>query len=154
MASMMMKNFSDYLATITATAWVGGLWAIGYLAAPILFHAQPDRHLAGMLAGQMFTVIAYVGMICGGYLLIHRMSITGKAVCRQFWLITAMLVITLLLQFGIQPLMAEMKLHVLPLDIMHSPLADRFKLWHGISSILYLLESVLGAFLLVNRSKC
>jgi hypothetical protein len=54
-----MKNISDHLASLSLTAWVGSLWAIGYLAVPILFHAQPDRQLAGMLAGQMFTASGY-----------------------------------------------------------------------------------------------
>jgi hypothetical protein len=89
----------------------------------------------------MFAVLGYVGMVCGSYLLIHRVSITGKAISRPFWIIAAMLLITLLLQFWIQPMMVEMKAHALPLDVMQSPLADAFKRWHGVSSILYLLES-------------
>jgi hypothetical protein len=146
-----MKNLPDYLATLAATAWVGALWGVGYLAVPILFYAQPDRQLAGMLAGQMFIVLGYVGMLCGTYLLIQRISVTGKAVCSQFWSIVAMLLITLVLQFAIQPIMADMKAQVLPLDIMQSPLASSFKLWHGVSSILYLLESLLGGYLVIKR---
>ncbi|MEO8342514.1 MAG: DUF4149 domain-containing protein, partial [Gallionella sp.] len=52
-----MKNLSHHLATLFTTAWVGGLWAIGYLAVPVLFYAQPDRQLAGLLAGQMFALV-------------------------------------------------------------------------------------------------
>ena len=37
---------------------MGGLWAIGYLAAPVLFASLGDKMLAGMLAGKMFTWIA------------------------------------------------------------------------------------------------
>ncbi|MFY9258964.1 MAG: DUF4149 domain-containing protein [Gallionella sp.] len=146
-----MKNLPEYLATLAATLWVGGLWAVGYLAVPILFYAQPDRQLAGMLAGQMFIALGYVGMLCGGYLLLWRIRVTGKAVCPQFWSIAAMLLITLVLQFVIQPMMADMKVQALPLDIMQSPLASSFKLWHGVSSALYLLESLLGGYLMVIR---
>jgi hypothetical protein len=60
-----MKNLSHHLATLMITAWVGGLWAIGYLAVPVVFYTQPDRQLAGMLAGQMFSLVAYLGMVCG-----------------------------------------------------------------------------------------
>lgn len=147
-----MKKIAAYLATLAATAWVGALWGIGYLAVPILFHAQADRQLAGMLAGQMFVTLGYLGMICGGYLLIHRVSITGKSICRQFWVIAVMLLITLVLQFAVHPLIADLKVQVLPLDILKSPLAASFKLWHGISSVLYLLESLLGAYLVVMRA--
>ncbi|MDD2776278.1 MAG: DUF4149 domain-containing protein [Gallionella sp.] len=148
---MMIKTLPANFATLAITAWVGGLWAIGYLAVPILFQSQPDRQLAGMLAGQMFTALGYVGIVCGSYLLIHRVSVTGKAIGHQFWMIVAMLLITLLLQFWIQPMMVDMKAHALPLDVMQSPLSDAFKRWHGVSSILYLLESLLGGYLLLKR---
>ena len=56
-----MKNLADNLALIAVTLWVGGLWAIGYLAAPVLFSALSDKMLAGMLAGRMFSLIEYIG---------------------------------------------------------------------------------------------
>lgn len=144
-----MKNIPHYLAALATTLWVGGLWSIGYLAVPILFHGQPDKQLAGILAGQMFEALGYTGIACGMYLLLHRLSMSGKAALREplFAVIAAMLVITLTIQFAIQPLMAELKARALPLDVMQSAFADRFRMWHGISSILYLTESLLGAWL-------
>jgi hypothetical protein len=147
-----MKNLSQHLATLLTTAWVGGLWAVGYLAVPVLFYAQPDKQLAGMLAGQMFTWVAYLGMVCGTYLLIQHISMSGRASFRHtlFWTVAAMLLITLVLQLGIQPIMTDLKLLALPLDVMHSAFADRFRMLHGVSSILYLLQSLLGAFLVIK----
>ncbi len=150
-----MKQLAHHAASLAITAWVGGLWATGYLAVPILFRAQPDKQLAGLLAGQMFVVIGYIGIVCGAYLLLYRLFISGKAAVREwvFWLVAAMFVITLLFQFGIQPLMAELKLQAQSPDVMQSALAGRFKLWHGISSILYLVESLLGATLIIKSSR-
>ncbi len=147
-----MKNLMHSAASLAITAWAGGLWAIGYLAVPILFRAQPDRQLAGVLAGHMFMVIGYVGIVCGTYLLLYRLAISGKAAVREwvFWLVAAMFVITLLFQFGIQPLMADIKLQAMPQDVMQSALAGRFKMWHGISSVLYLVESLFGAALVIK----
>ncbi len=147
-----MKNIPHYLAALAVTAWVGGLWAIGYLAVPVLFYGQPDKQLAGMLAGQMFEALGYVGIICAGYLLLHRCVMSGKAALREpmFLVVTAMLFITLLMQFCIQPLMADLKIQALPLDVMKSAFAPSFKMWHGVSSILYLVESLLGAVLVVR----
>ena len=147
-----MKDIPHYLAALATTLWVGGLWAIGYVAAPVLFHAQPDKQLAGMLAGQMFSVLGYAGIICGMYLLAYRLMMSGKAALREplFAGIAAMLVITLAIQFGIQPLMADLKTQALPLDVMKIAFADRFGMWHGISSILYLAESLLGAWLVIK----
>ena len=55
---------------ILLTLWVGGLWAIGYIAAPTLFAMLDDRKLAGALAGQMFHIISYIGLVCGTLLFI------------------------------------------------------------------------------------
>ena len=150
-----MKNLSQHLATLLITAWVGSLWAIGYLAVPVLFFAQPDKQLAGMLAGQMFIWVGYLGMACGMYLLIQRIGVSGRAAFRLalFWIIAIMLLITLVLQFGIQPVMADLKLQALPADVMHSAFADRFKMLHRISGIAYLIESLLGIFLVIKAHR-
>lgn len=150
-----MKNLPRSLALLAATAWVGGLWAVGYLAVPILFHAQPDRQLAGMLAGQMFSALGYLGIACGVYLLAWRLSAAGRAALREplFLIATAMLLLTMVSQFGIQPLMAELKAQALPLEVSQSPYAGQFRMWHGISSILYLLQSLLGAALVVFAAR-
>ena len=147
-----MKNLAHHTASLAITAWVGGLWAIGYIAVSILFRTQPDKQLAGMLSGQMLTMMGYIGIVCGMYLLLYRLAISGKAaVCEWvFWLAAAMLAITLLLQFGIYPLMADIKLQAQSADVMQSALAPRFKVWHGISSIMYMVESLLGAALVIK----
>ena len=150
-----MKNLSHHLAALLTTAWVGGLWAVGYLAVPVLFYAQQDRQLAGELAGQMFTLVGYLGMVCGAYLLIQRIAVSGQAALRQplFWVVVVMLLITLTIQFGIQPVMTDLKAQALPLDVMHSTFADRFKMWHGVSSVIYLIQSLLGAFLVIKTNR-
>lgn len=150
-----MKNFSQHLATLLITAWVGGLWATGYLAVPVLFNAQPDKQLAGMLAGQMFALMGYFGMVCGAYILIQRIVIFGQAALRQnlFWIVALMLLLTLTIQFGIQPVMTELKLQASPLDVMHSAFAEQFKILHGVSSIAYLIQSLLGVFLVIKTQR-
>ena len=151
----LMKNLSGNLASLLVTAWVGGLWAVGYLAVPVLFYTQPDRQLAGMLAGQMFTLVGYLGMVCGLYLLFQRIYMSGRASFRQalFRIVAVMLLITLVLQFGIQPVMANLKLEALPLDVMHSKFAGQFRILHGVSSISYLIQSLLGVFLVIKSQR-
>jgi len=141
----------QHLDAVLLTLWVGSLWSIGYLAVPILFQAQPDKQLAGMLAGEMFRVQSLAGIVCGLYLLGRRGLRAGKVAMRQpfFLTIALMLTLTLLITFGIQPLLAQLKAQALPLEVMQSALANKFALWHGISSILYLLESLLGALAVV-----
>lgn len=151
-----MKNIPSHLASISITLWVGSLWAIGYLAVPILFHAQPDRQLAGMLAGELFHAAGYLDLFCGVYLLSYYFRRSGRAVLRlrSFWLVVSMLLISLEINFGIQPIMSALKAQALPLDVMNSPYAGQFKMLHGVSSIAYLAESLLGVLLVIKNQDC
>jgi len=146
-----MRKFSESLYLVAITLWVGGLWAIGYLAAPILFSSLGDRQLAGMIAGKLFGLIGWVGLGCAGYLLIFQLARLGSRFFRSevFWLVLLMVLMAVASQFGIQPLMAQLKADALPREVMESVLRDRFATWHGISSILYLLQSLLGLWLVV-----
>lgn len=65
-----MKTLADALQSIAVTLWVGGMWAIGFIVAPLLFSRVPDRALAGLIAGKLFTYIAFIGIACAVYLLI------------------------------------------------------------------------------------
>ncbi len=147
-----MQRLADNLSLIIVTAWVGGLWAIGYLAAPVLFYTLGDKQLAGMLAGKMFGWIAYFGLFSAFYLLIHRVLRVGTPAMKQgfFWAVVAMLLLTLAGQFGIQPILAQLKAQAGAVDVMQSVFADRFRAWHGIASIGYLLESLLGIVLVLK----
>ena len=146
-----MNRWSDKLALIVVTLWAGSLWAIGGLAAPTLFRVIPTSYLAGLVAGKMFTLVAYVGMASAAYLLIHRIIRFGAGVFKQgfFWIVVVMLLITLLGHFGIQPVIAEIKMQA-SADIVQGVFADRFRTWHGIASIAYLVECILGVALVLR----
>lgn len=150
----MMKSLPDLLAAWSVALWVGGLWAIGYLAAPTLFYHLDDRALAGFLAGRMFTWIFLVGMVCGGWLLVHRLARHGAGALRQgfFWIALVMLLLTLAQHFGIQPVMQQLKDQAMPQDVMESLFKDRFAAWHGVSSAVYLIESLLGLALVAKQN--
>jgi len=147
-----MLRLTDNFALILVTAWVGGLWAIGYLAAPALFYTLDDKQLAGLLAGRMFAWVAYLGLFSAFYLLIHRVMRVGTAALKQgfFWAVVAMLLLTLAGQYGILPILAQLKAQAGAVDVMQSVFADRFRTWHGMASIGYLLESLLGLVLVLR----
>lgn len=147
-----MKKYFDWLAVLLASVWVGGMWATGYVAVPVLFQSLPDKAVAGMVAGELFTIMAYVGIFSALCLLTLAYVKAGKWAFRQklFWLVGLMLLITLLGQFGMQPLLAELKSLALPQYVMDSPYADRFRFWHGVSSIVFLVQSLLGVVLLLK----
>lgn len=150
-----VPNFLHAVESILVTLWVGGLWAIGYLAAPLLFVTLPDRMLAGAAAGRLFTGIAWIGLACAIVLLVLRALRAGAAVWRdrQSWLVAAMLVLTLGGHFGVQPVLQRLKDEVAPAPVMESLNRDAFGRWHGVSSGLYLVQSLLGLALVVMRSR-
>ena len=150
-----MRRFADALDSIALTLWVGGLWTIGYVVAPTIFSALADRQLAGMLAGKLFALIGWVGLVCAAYLLLSMLFRLGGRALRRwgFWLLLVMLALTAASQFGLQPWLAQLKAEALPREVMESVLHDRFATWHGISTILYLVQSLLGLLLVVGSGR-
>jgi MFS family permease len=137
------------------TLWVGGLFAIGYLAAPVLFSQLADRSLAGTVAGAMFSVMAWVGLACGTYLLLYVLAGKGWRAIQSgvFWIVLLMLALTAAGHFGVQPILAQLKADALPRQVMESALRDRFSTWHGVSSALYLVQSLLGVALVILQER-
>jgi len=146
-----VRKLSEALWFVAITLWVGGLWAIGYIAAPVLFSSLGDRQLAGLVAGKLFSLIGWIGLGSAAYLLLFLLVRQGGQLFKGavFWLVLSMAVLVAASQFGIQPLMAQLKADALPREVMASVLRDRFAAWHGISSILYLVQSLLGLWLVV-----
>lgn len=122
------------------------------VSAYMIFQALDDKQLAGSLAGKLFMVVSYIGMVSGFYLLIQRLFEFGTGALKQsyFWAAFAMLLMVLAGHFGIQPILAQLKTNALPNDVMHSVFASRFSTWHGVASVAYLVECLLG-FVLVLK---
>jgi hypothetical protein len=148
-----MRRFWDGLAGVALVLWIGGIWAIGYVAAPVLFANLGDKQLAGMLAGKLFALMAWIAIMSASYLLTYRLVRDGAVALKTlfFWAVALMLALTLAGHFGIQPIMQSLKDQAMPHAVMQSVFADRFARWHGVSSILYLIQSTLG-LLLIWRS--
>ena len=139
------------LNLIVVTLWVGALWMTG-LTAYVLFDTLQDKQLAGSLAGKLFTIVSYIGMASAFYLLVQRLLDYGTGALKQgfFWAVIVMLLLILAGYFGIQPILAQLKADAMPADVMHSIFAERFGKWHGIASVAYLVECLLG-FVLVLK---
>jgi len=143
-------------ARLLLTLWVGGMWTVGFLVAPTLFAMLADnRMLAGSIAGRLFTTMSYVGLVCGALLLLAVIMQHGKAWLRQWraGVLLLMLVIICIGEFVLQPMMAELKQAGL-----QDENAAAFARLHGVSSVLFLINSVAGLVLViaglnpVNRS--
>lgn len=151
----MIRSISDALQSIAVTLWIGGLWVVGLVVAPFLFQTLADRAQAGLLAGHLFATMAYVGLGCGAYLLLFRLAIFGGHALSQllFWMVLLMVALDAAGQFGVQPIMAGLKQQALPKEVMESLFRDRFAAWHGVASVLYLIECALGLIVVVQHGR-
>ena len=151
-----MRRLADALHDVALTLWVGGLWVIGYLVAPTLFATlSNDRQTAGLLAGRLFESMGWVGLACAVYLLLFVLLRVGTTALRRwnFWLLVLMLLLTAISLFGVQPLLAQLKADALPREVVESVLRNRFAAWHGVSSILYLVQTLLGLLLVTSSGR-
>ena len=149
-----MRKLADGLALIAVTLWVGGLWATG-LMAKLSFDTLNNNALAGMLAGKFFSVMAYVGVACAVFLLLHRLASFGASALKQafFWVTLVMLILTVGSHFGIQPVLQSLKDQAMPKEVMESMFRSRFVAWHGVSSVVYLIQSLLGLVLVLQQKR-
>jgi len=130
---------------ILLTLWVGGMWIVGYMVAPLLFSVLDDRQLAGFIAGHIFAAMSYVGLVCGGLLLLGSIYQCGLK-ARTNYILLAMLVLVAVGQFFLTPMMAELKSQGL---IEGSDAAIKFGQLHGVSSVLFMLTSIAGLVLVL-----
>jgi hypothetical protein len=117
------------------------------MVAPTLFHFIPDRMLAGSLAGRLFMYTALLSLGCGAYVLVFRLARFGTQAFRQafFWVGLVMVVLAGVGQFGVTPILEALRTQAFPRHVMETVLRDRFAVWHGVASGLYVIECVLGA---------
>jgi len=134
------------LQRLLLTVWVGAMWSIGYMVAPVLFAAIESRMQAGAIAGTLFTAVSWIGFVCGGLILLIQWRAGQRGLGRiAVSCIVTMLVVTSIGQFGLQPMMADLKAQVPVGTEMNGALRSQFGMLHGLSSSLFLLVSLLGA---------
>ena len=141
----MTSKLLSALERILLTLWVGALWVAGFIVAPLLFSELDDRALAGSLAGSLFTITSYLGLGCGGLLLILN-SLTFRAVNWRAIFVVGMLLLVVIGQFVITPMVVELR---------DQGLTDtaRFGQLHGLASVLFITTSILGLVLVAAGQK-
>jgi hypothetical protein len=150
----MLRAQIPQLRVLLVTFWVGSLWTVGYVVAPMLFATLTDRAQAGTLAGLFFKTEAWISLICGVSLLaiLWAERQNPKRIV-QIKLVIVMMLCTVLGYFCLQPYMAELRaIAAQSGGIMDDAMRSRFGMLHGAASAMYLIQSVL-AVSLVLKSK-
>jgi len=127
--------------------------AIGFIVAPTLFATLSDRVLAGNIAGSMFRAEAWLSIACALVLLALLQWGAGALELKRrrllAALVLAMLVCALLSHFGISPLMAELKAQAQGSSgIMDEAMRSRFGMLHGVSTLIFAVQSLLAGVLI------
>ena len=149
-----MARVLDSVQALAITLWVGVMWTSGLLVAPALFRMLPDRTLAGSIAGQLFETTVLVGIACGACILvIEYFQRNARPYFRRpvVWLVVAMLIFALVGRYGIQPVLAELRQQAQPQSVMQSELGGRFAAWHAAAGVLYLVQCLLSAVLVISN---
>ena len=131
------------LERVLLTLWVGSLWVSGFMVAPLLFAGLDDRALAGTLAGELFGITAYIGLVCGGLLLALN-SVNYRALNWRGLLLAGMLLLIVVGQFVLTPMIAGLREQ----GLSGSP---QFGQLHGLASVLYIITCLCGLLLVAAR---
>lgn len=130
---------------LVQTLWIGAIWTTGYIVAPSLFEHLDDRATAGRVAGELFTIVTWLSMICGALLLAAMVRLKGS---RQKRLRAALIVsIMFLLALGewvVRPMMEAARLP-------DGTPGEGFAALHGVSAVLYLAASLACVLLVAAR---
>ena len=140
-----MQRYMGYLERLLLSLWVGAMWAVGYIVIPQLFRSLDERSQAGTIAGELLSQVSYLGFAVS-LILLFLVYLQERAALMKSWRIWLLAVITLLAllnEFYLHPEIAMMR------DSEEVALDDRsrFALFHGISSLIYLVGSIAGAVL-------
>ncbi len=126
--------------------WLGAQWLGGYVVAPLLFMNLPKTE-AGTIAGHLFAYVGYFGLLVWalvayvGRLKQERSFLKSRTLgwIGVLWGLTAAN------QWLVSPVIQALKTGsgqwLLALT------GGSFGVWHGISSVLYLLCSLIGLYL-------
>jgi hypothetical protein len=136
--------------------WVGSFITIGFLVVPVLFSSLGDRQVAGVVAANLFKSTAYIGVFISFVLMIMANHLVrhGKSQYRLTrWMLLGMLACTVGAAFILIPWMNSLRDQALylGLSVRESTNAALFNRLHGASSILFMIQTLIG-FVLVWRS--
>lgn len=137
---------------LLAALWAGSVWAVSYLAAPSAF-AVLDSTGAGNVVAVMLTRSAWLALALAVLLALLTARAADLDARRRRWLyglVGGMLACSLVVYLGLQPMMAAIREAAGPAGVRASPQWGTFAALHGVSQVLYLIESILGAVLVVK----
>lgn len=137
-----------FLELLALGLWLGALVFFSFMVAPAAFAVLPSRQLAGDLVGHLLPRLHLLGYLCGTVYLValgveQRLTQGSlRAVALPMLLVAAILVMTAVSQFGLEPRLAGLRAEMtaafgaidqVPRD---HPLRVSFGRFHQVSALL------------------
>jgi hypothetical protein len=115
---------------LSLVIWLGGLIFFAFVVAPTVFHPGilPTRDLAGNVVNRSLGILHLMGLVCGVVFVIASMiysKMTAGSLqpfAPAHLLVYAMLILTLIAQFGVAPKMAALRANMGVID--NVPITD------------------------------
>jgi hypothetical protein len=104
-----------FLIFLSLIIWVGGIVFLSFVEAPSAFAVLPSRHLAGTVVGRSLSILHWMGLFSGivflgcSMLLCSLTTDSAQPFAARHVLVLAMLLLTIVSQFGISPKMASLR---------------------------------------------
>jgi hypothetical protein len=109
---------------LSLVLWAGSLWSTLWVAG-LLFNLLSDRHMAGVIAGRLFSIETYLGLLVAALTLLSP----RRANFRLGVAAAALLAVN---EWLLQPAMNSSRVH-------GSALGLGFGAWHGVAAALYVV---------------
>ena len=153
-----MHAGAQRLFILVAGLWVGSILTVGYLVAPTIFGTLTDRQVAGVVAGSIFRVEAYLSTVVCIVLMVLANLLVARGLIQYKiirLILLGMLLCSVAASFVFIPWMNALRDQALlnGMPVMLSPSADVFGKLHGASSIVFMIQSALGLYLVWRLTK-
>lgn len=154
----MLHFRTQRIFSLISGLWVGGFIVIGFLVVPILFSSFGDRQVAGMVAANLFKVTGYSSVVICIILMVMANFLVRHGISRYRltrWLLLGMLTCFMGSAFILIPWMNSLRDQALylGLSVRESSYAVLFGRLHGASSVLFIIQSLLGLVLVWRATK-
>lgn len=141
-----------FLMFLSLIVWIGGIVFLSFVEAPTAFSVAPTRHMAGTVVGQSLTILHWMGLFAGVIFLGSSMLLSSltagsaQPLAARHVLICAMLLLTIVSQFGISPKMATLRVQFGDIDTVppDNPARVQFDALHRWSVRLEVVVLLMG----------
>jgi len=151
-----------FLMFLSLMVWIGGIVFLSFVEAPTAFSLLPSRHMAGTVVGHSLGILHWMGLFAGVVFLGSSMLLSSlstgstQPLAARHILVCAMLLLTVVSQFGVSPKMTALRASFRDIDSVpaDNPARVQFDSLHVWSVRLEVAILVLGlvAAYLTSRS--